>query len=420
MSLLEPNLLLLVAERRTYAPGDKIWVNITLQRPSAPPPYTGTVALCGDERSTLLNGQTQSVQVFEPVIVQLEPSQEGVWHVALDLPADIPPSCDLGAIPPSGLIMYVLTAKLNKTMSLDQSTCTRKIKVVSMPQMAHAKEAELVGFLLPPKRQPISSYLLMCGGKRERTEDANGRLGSEDMAFVRECCLQTRTSNTTDNRPEFRVTVPGKTSIRCGEHLNYRVDIRGLGPSGKSTSSHFAKIKAIRVWIRRTRMFCDGNGQDNELQDVAKQAQWIDFVGGLGGVLPVGFESQIAIPLGMAPTVRGSLVTNEYDLIVEVLNLKNKVIGTLDVPITVWRDVEGNLSQPAFSPTLRSTKAAKMLIAQMPPMLVEVAENSDRAVVSEDDAPLAQGGRVFTPTTVKPSPKVKFNEATTSNAVTLT
>lgn len=354
MSLLEQNLLVLVAERTTYAPGDKIWVNVTLQRPDSPPPYAGTVALFGDERTTLLNGQTQSVGIFEPVVAELEPNAQGEWRVSLDLPKDIPPSCDLGAIPPNGLVMYVLTAKMSKTVTLDQSTCTRKIKVVSMPQMAHAGEAASVGFLVPPK-QAFRGVPQWCSAVRR--EDANQRLGSEDMAFVRQCCLDTRVALGT---PEFRVTIPDKTSIRCGEHLLYRVEIRGTGPSGKALGHQFARIKAIRVWIRRTRTFSNGAGLDNELQDVAKQPQWVDFVGGQGGVLPVGFDSQIAIPLGMAPTVRGSLVTNEYDLVVEVLSLGNRVIGALDVPITVWRDVEGNLGQPAFSPTLRSTKAAEL------------------------------------------------------------
>ena len=334
--------VVLNTERRTFAPGDDVWVTVQLRRTSGAAItadsslYGGSVGLVGEERTTLPGGMMGSSSIFEPILVYLEASAATtMWRVNLRLPADIPPSCDLGAIPPCGMVLYVLTARIqvpgagNKIPPL---TASKRIRVVSTPKMAEMKAADVSGYVV------------------------------DNLTFRFFCCTrppvmrQQETSQMTleANTPEFRVVIPNKTSFRCGEHLKYRITVRGQGPNGKSVDRKFSRVDGLRIWIRRQRWFSDGRNESTS-SDAAKQAQVVDFTGSAAGVLPVDYESNISIPLGIAPTTRGSILSNEYDLVVELI-ISGRECGMIEIPITIWRDVEGNFLSPSFSQTLRTIK----------------------------------------------------------------
>ena len=84
----------------------------------------------------------------------------------------------------------------------------------------------------------------------------------------------------------------------------------------------------------------------------------------------------VTIPLGIAPTARGSILSNEYDLIIEIVKSKT-LRGTLEMPITVYRDVENALTSPSFSPHLRGLKYSHIVDAALNSTSVGEEEDED-------------------------------------------
>lgn len=84
----------------------------------------------------------------------------------------------------------------------------------------------------------------------------------------------------------------------------------------------------------------------------AKHPQDMIFRDSAARFLPIDIDGTIGIPLGIEPTCRGSLMTNEYDLVVELL-IEGRPHGEAEIPIIVYRDVEGIVMCPTFSPNLR-------------------------------------------------------------------
>lgn len=251
-------------------------------------------------------------------------------------------------------------------------TGSKRIRVVSSPSMAEVKGADVSGYLVDRKSflkriqsccvttvDTSSSYLL----RKEMSTASDGtgggyssrgsRLGLSHSSTggVLNNGLTSSGSEKSSTTPEFRVQVPVKTSFRCGEHMKYIVKIRGDGPNGRSQGRAFSRVDGLKVWIRRQRWFSDGHGNEATEVDYAKQPQYVDFSGSAAGALPVEFAGSITVPLGIPPTSRGSILSNEYDLVVQVI-VKGRECGTIDVPITVWRDAEGSFLSPAFSPSL--------------------------------------------------------------------
>ena len=374
--------VILKSDRRTFAPGDDVWVTVQL-KPTASNVnieegvlFGGSVGLMGEERTTLPGNITASNSIFDPVVVFLEPSAPStMWRVNLKLPNDIPPSCDLGAIPPCGIVLYLLNARLQIPGSGSNNqnstyTASKRIRVVSTPKMAQMKAADVSSFVV----DNLKWNFLCCSSASSTAvsrQDSKGfdsvlkntQNGGGAGSFRRNNQMTEGSPpppSTTHsliqppfkNAPEFRVIVPNKTSFICGEHLKYRVTVRGQGPNGRSIGRKFSRIDGLRVWIRRQRWFSDGRGNEAVSVDAAKKPQIVDFTGSAAGVLPADFEGSVSIPLGIAPTCRGSLLSNEYDLVVELL-VSGRECGIIEIPITVWRDAEGNVISPSFSPNLR-------------------------------------------------------------------
>ena len=299
--------IVLKSERRTFAPGDDVWVTVQLKAPPGrslaedPSMYGGSVGLVGEERTTLPGGAIGSTSIFPPLLVYLEASAAAtMWRVNLRLPEDIPPSCDLGAIPPCGMVLYVLTARIQIPGSGSAKPAlvgSKRIRVVSTPKMAEMKAADVSTYVV----DNLTWRFFCCTRPSPVQKNYGSQAGqSQDAAG----------SPTAKNAPEFRVMVPNKTSFRCGEHLKYRITVRGQGPNGRSADRKFSRVDGLRVWIRRQRWFSDGRAEATTI-DSAKRPQVVDFTGSAAGVLPVDYESNVSIPLGIAPTTRGSLLSNE-------------------------------------------------------------------------------------------------------------
>ena len=341
--------VLLNSDKRTFAPGDDVWVTVQLKARSGqslaedPTIFGGSVALVGEERTTLVGGSMHTSSIFDPILVYLESGVAStMWRINLKLPNDIPPSCDLGAIPPCGIVLYVLTARLQipGTGNASQPLVgSKRIRVVSTASMSQMKAADVTGNIVDN-----TSPSLCCFGT---PNVADPRASSAGLKRADSGVLS-------KTAPEFRVQVLSKTSFRCGEHLKYRVTVRGQGPNGKSLDRKFNRIDGLRIWIRRQRWFTDGKNEATT-SDAAKQPQIVDFTGSAAGVLPMDYDSNISIPLGIAPTARGSILSNEYDLVVELL-ISGRQCGVVEIPITVWRDAEGNFLLPSFSPNLQAVK----------------------------------------------------------------
>jgi hypothetical protein len=311
------------SDRRTYAPGEDVWVTVQLiTRPPVTPTKKkfkvgGSVVLSGEERVSVLDSLAGTVQIFKPVVVFLEGStQIQRWRVRLQLPDDVPPSCELGAIAPCGLVSYVITSRVQISQG-PLITSAKRIRVVSSNILADARAADVPGVML----QPSSFFSLWCAR-----------------------CIKPDD----EPAPELRVTLQNsQSSFRPGEHIKYRVLLRGSAAKGGATK--MPRIDSLNVSIWRVRWFSDSRGREATVNEIVKPPQTVDFSGSAAGILPVDFQGSVCVPLGIAPTVRSILLSNDYDLVVKVYIGRGEV-GSIQVPITVFRDVEGNFLSPAFSP----------------------------------------------------------------------
>jgi len=315
----------LAPEKTTYAPGDDIFVNVQLV---INPPVTptrkfivgGTVALIGEEKATVVEGVSGTAQLLKPVVVFLEGSTpvQG-WRVRLQLPEDVLPSCELGAVPPCGSVVYLVTCRLQIAQG-PLVTSAQRIRVVSSRMLTDAKAADVPGVVMI--RESWRDVCTWCMPKKEL-----------------------------EHPPELRVTLHNsQASFRPGESIKYRVVLRGSAPKGGSFV--LPRIDALEVSIWRAKWFSDGRGSEISDSEIVKPPQAVDFSGSAAGMLPVDFRGSVTVPLGLAPTVRGILVSNDYDLVVKVYSA-NRECGSILVPITVFRDLEGT----HFSPTLQAARS---------------------------------------------------------------
>lgn len=264
-----PFVVSLESEKRTFAPGDDVWVIVSIRNNGTNNPPTpskarltrGSVVLVGEERTGIVKqGRLMegNVAIFEPVIVYLEGSTIPRWRVCLKLPNDVPPSCELGAVPPNGSVIYVITARLS--IGKNSASASNRIRVVSSRAMLKTKPADAEGAVLD--KAP------MC---------------------TMPCFPAIFTSS--PDAPEWRVMITSKCSFRPGEHIKYRTTIRGNGPRG--SSSKFNRIDGLRVSIRRSRWFSDGHGHDvSPVSDFVKPPQLVDFSASAAGSLPIDFQGE--------------------------------------------------------------------------------------------------------------------------------
>jgi hypothetical protein len=363
-------MLILETDGRSFVPGDDVWVTVRLKNPTEnlntsngngnnnnnnnnnngivnKMGVRGSVALVGEERTQLPGGWAGSCSVFDPIQVFLESSKVGEWRVKLKLPNDIPPSCELSAVPPSGIILYVVTARLQENLQ-DKTfmTASQRIKVVRGSVLTQPN-ITVEGIVLPPPPWwfSISKFILPCCTSYSDSQDSYLAGGTAPPPIENLNLIPP-----TAPHPVISITLINGSAFKPGEHVKFKLKIRGENPNGGSRI--LSRVDGFRLWIRRSRWVSDGQGHEMTVYEVAKPPQIVDLSEGASGILPIEYNGSLTIPLGIAPTVRGSNLTNEFDLVIEIIKNRYKQ-GIVEVPITTYSDVEGAVNVFGPSPHIK-------------------------------------------------------------------
>ena len=236
------------------------------------------------------------------------------------------------------MVLYLVTVRLQEMSGGPMASATHRIRVVR-------------GTVTTPPQVTVEGVVFREEPWILRALSSCGTVWSTPKTFEVPLSLESRHLSPIPGQPELSVTLLNGSAFKPGDHLKYRMKLLGEGPHG--TSKILSRVDGLRIWIRRVRWVSDGGGREASANEVAKPPQTVDFSSGAGGVLPVDFDGSLTIPLGIAPTVRGSLLTNEFDFVVEVLK-GARSRGQVEVPITLYRDLENTTSNFA-SPTMRPT-----------------------------------------------------------------